>query len=73
MFESLDQLKSRVKRVEETSRNFRKLVGGHYVELQLAPADGVRTRASGSGHFDLHPSISFDARASVRDHKVLRL
>lgn len=72
MFESLEQLKKHITRVERTTRNFRKLVGGYYAELHLKPSDGVRTTSSNSGHFDLHPSTSFVPKECVRAHEVLQ-
>lgn len=71
MFESLEQLCKMVKRVEKTNKNFRILVGDHYVELELTSKDGQRTAANKGGHFDLHPADSFDPNDSLRCHKEL--
>jgi hypothetical protein len=73
MFESLAQLAERMRKVEKTNKKFRKLVGDHYAELRLSASDGIRTIASSSGHFDMHPSESFDAQACTRVHGVLPL
>ena len=71
MYESLEQLRNMIRRVERTNKNFRNLVGHYYAELALTSSDGQRTTASASGHFDLHPSDSFDPVACVRCHKEL--
>jgi hypothetical protein len=71
MFESVEQLCSMVKRVERTTKRFRDLIGHYYVEMKLHPVDGVRTVTSATGHFALHPSVTFDAKVRILAHKLL--
>lgn len=71
MFESVEKLRSMIKRVERTNRKFRDLVGHYYVELQLSHSNGHRTASSSMGHFDLHPSVSFEPKDCIRLHEVL--
>lgn len=70
MYDTLDRLRNMVSRVEKTNTKFRDLVGHYYVVLQLAPGDGRRTNAK-KGHFDLHPSTTFNPLSRVKKHEQL--
>lgn len=71
MYESLDQLRDRLRRASATAANLTKLLGDHFVELELAPGDGLRTKADPGGHFDFHESVAFRPSAAVRAHARL--
>lgn len=54
MFDTPDDLRSMVSRVEVTVPGFRKKIGFNYAEMALSTSHGTRTPSNKSGHFNFY-------------------
>jgi hypothetical protein len=68
MFEKRTQLKVHILRMEKKSRNWRKLVGDHGVQLAATVSHGLRTRSVKTGHFSFFEYADFDPKSVVKEH-----
>lgn len=73
MFDSVDNLVGRARKIIKHAPLFLKKVGDHFVEVKIAPSDGICTAVNSIGHFDFFEADSFSARAAVVTHGRLPL
>jgi hypothetical protein len=73
VFESLDALTRKAKKVLATSPKFLKNVGDHFIALKISSADGVCTLPNTTGHFDFFEFQSFSGTEAVAEHARLPL
>ncbi|MBO2977506.1 hypothetical protein [Burkholderia pseudomallei] len=73
VFNSLDALASRARKVLKTSPQFLRRVGDHFVQLKITAEAGICTAPNNSGHFDLFELDTFSCRGAVLVHERLPL
>jgi len=73
VFESVDALTKKAKKMLSTSPKFLKKVGDHFVALKISVADGVCTAPNSTGHFDFFEHDGFSGLGSVVEHARLPL
>lgn len=54
MFDSPENLRKMVEKVEKRVPNFRKKIGANVAKMKLSNVEGVRTATNNSGHFDFY-------------------
>ncbi|WP_157376499.1 hypothetical protein [Burkholderia ubonensis] len=73
VFDSLESLARKAKKIVATSPKFLRRVGDHFVVLKINPDAGICTMPNDSGHFDLFEAENFSCRAAVLAHERLPL
>jgi len=73
IFDSVENLAKRARKVLKTSPKFLERVGDHFIAMKIAAGDGFCTAPNGSGHFDFFEAASFSGPGSVIDHEGLPL
>ena len=71
LYSDPDQLRSLILKVEETSPEFRKVVGDWYAKMDVQAHHGRRTQEDGFGHYNFYQYTNFDPHASVIEHAPL--
>lgn len=71
MYGDPQQLRNLILRMEKTSPNFRKIVGDHFVKLDMREHDGRRTAEDKFGHYNFYEYTTFDAHSAVQEHGPL--
>lgn len=71
LYRDPQQLRNLILKMEKTSPKFRKIVGDHYVKLDMKEHDGRRTPDDQFGHFNFYEYTTFDAHTAVQEHGPL--
>lgn len=73
VFESVEALTKKAKKMLATSPKFLRKVGDHFVALKISAADGVCTAPNSTGHFDFFENDGYFGPDSVVEHARLPL